>query len=139
MVPKGTTAYLLTLASLTLIPVTVILTTPTTHAMVPFNSYQDLQDFVRFRGCPTPLPSSTYGPGPATFGRAVQSNSASSQTTPSHSETNQQVSGVDELDTVKSDGQYVYTITNNSVAIILAYPTSNARLVSKVNVSGNLQ
>jgi inhibitor of cysteine peptidase len=49
------------------------------------------------------------------------------------------VSGVDELDTVKNDGQYVYTITNNTVAIVQAYPTANARLVSKVNVDGALQ
>jgi uncharacterized secreted protein with C-terminal beta-propeller domain len=49
------------------------------------------------------------------------------------------VPGVDEVDTVKNDGQYVYTVTNNTVAIVLAYPASNARLVSKVSVSGTLQ
>src|SRR6266566_6657761 len=94
---KATTAYLLILASLTLIPVSVYLTSPT-----------------------------------------AQSNSGSSQT-PAHSETNQQVSGVDELDTVKNDGQYIYTITNNTVAIVQAYPATNAALVSKVTVNGTLQ
>jgi uncharacterized secreted protein with C-terminal beta-propeller domain len=49
------------------------------------------------------------------------------------------VSGVDELDTVKNDGQYVYTMTNNTVAIVQAYPTTDSRLLSRVNASGTLQ
>jgi len=49
------------------------------------------------------------------------------------------VSGVDELDNVKNDGQYIYTITNNTVAIVQAYPTTDSRLLSRVNVSGTLQ
>jgi len=140
---KATTAYLLILTSLTLIPVSVYLTTPTAHAMIPFTSYQDLQEFVRTSSCASPTPSLynrgglTTSPTPAGFATA-QSNSGSSQT-PAHSETNQQVSGVDELDTVKNDGQYIYTITNNTVAIVQAYPATNAALVSKVTVSGTLQ
>src|SRR5712691_9329303 len=140
---KATAAYLLILASLTLIPVSVYLTTPTAHAMIPFTSYQDLQEFVRTSSCASPTPSLynrgglTTSPTPAGFATA-QSNSGSSQT-PAHSETNQQVSGVDELDTVKNDGQYIYTITNNTVAIVQAYPATNAALVSKVTVSGTLQ
>src|SRR6266851_4186057 len=140
---KATTAYLLILTSLTLIPVSVYLTTPTAHAMIPFTSYQDLQEFVRTSSCASPTPSLynrgglTTSPTPAGFATA-QSNSGSSQT-PAHSETNQQVSGVDELDTVKNDGQYIYTVTNNTVAIVQAYPAPGAVLVSKVTVNGTLQ
>jgi len=140
---KATTAYLLILASLTLIPVSVYLTSPTAHAMIPFTSYQDLQEFVHTSSCASPTPSLynrgglTTSPTPAGLATA-QSNSGSSQT-PAHSETNQQVSGVDELDTVKNDGQYIYTITNNTVAIVQAYPATNAALVSKVTVNGTLQ
>jgi inhibitor of cysteine peptidase len=139
---KPTAAYLLVLTSLTLIPVSVYLTTPIAHAMIPFTSYQDLQEFVRTSGCGNPTPN-LYNrdgptPGPATAGPAAQSNGASSQS-PTHSETNQQVSGVDELDTVKNDGQYIYTITNNTVAIVQAYPTTIATLVSRVTVNGTLQ
>jgi len=143
ILPKATTAYLLILAGLTLIPVSVYLTTPTAHAMVPFTSYQDLQEFVHTSGCAGPPPS-LYNRGglitsPTPAGLATaQSNSGSSQT-PAHSETNQQVSGVDELETVKNDGQYIYTITNNTVAIVQAYPATNAALVSKVTVNGTLQ
>ena len=140
---KATTAYLLIVTSLTLIPVSVYLTTPTAHAMIPFTSYQDLQEFVHMSSCPGPTPSLynrsglTTGPTTASFGTA-QANSGSSQT-PAHSETNQQVSGVDELDTVKNDGQYIYAITNNTIAIVQAYPIANAALVSKITVDGTLQ
>src|SRR5437016_1960855 len=112
------------------------------HAMIPFASYQDLQEFVHGGGCRSPAPSLDNRGGPttglATAGPASQSNGASSQS-PTHSETNQQVSGVDELDTVKNDGQYIYTITNNTVAIVQAYPATDATLVSKVTVNGTLQ
>jgi len=140
---KATTAYLLILASLTLIPVSVYLATPAAHAMIPFTSYQDLQEFVHTSSCASPTPSLynrgglTTNPTPAGLATA-QSNSGSSQT-PAHSETNQQVSGVDELDTVKNDGQYIYMITNNTIAVVQAYPATNSALVSKVTVNGTLQ
>ena len=139
---RATVAYLLILSSLTLIPVSVYLTTPTAHAMIPFTSYQDIQAFIHTSGCDSPAPSfynrGGLTPGPTTTDFTAQSNAASSQS-PTHSETNQQVSGVDELDNVKNDGQYVYTMTNNTVAIVQAYPTTDARLFSRVNVSGTLQ
>jgi uncharacterized secreted protein with C-terminal beta-propeller domain len=139
---RATVAYLLILSSLTLIPISVYLTTPTAHAMIPFTSYQDLQAFIHTGGCGSLAPS-FYNRGgittaPATAGFTAQSNAASNQS-PTHSETNQQVSGVDELDNVKNDGQYIYTITNNTVAIVQAYPITDARLLSRVNVSGTLQ
>src|SRR5437899_6932591 len=139
---RATVAYLLILTSLTLIPVSVYLTAPTAHAMIPFTSYQDLREFIHTNGCSNSTPmlynrgALTTGPTTSVFG--ATSNSASSQS-PTHSETNQQVTGVDELDNVKNDGQYIYTITNNTVAIVQAYPTADARLLSRVNVSGTLQ
>ena len=135
-------AYLLILSSLTLIPVSVYLTTPTAHALIPFTSYQDVQAFIRTSGCSSSTPvlynRGALTPGPTTSVFGANSNSASSQS-PTHSETNQQVSGVDELDNVKNDGQYIYTITNNTVAIVQTYPATDARLLSRVSVSGTLQ
>jgi len=49
------------------------------------------------------------------------------------------VAGVDELDTVKNDGTYIYTVTNNTVAIVLAYPVTDAKLLAHVSVNGSLQ
>src|SRR3989454_8741526 len=73
----------------------------------------------------------------ATSGTSTVSISTSA--TPSHSETNAQVAGVDELDTVKNDGTYIYTVTNNTVAIVLAYPVTDAKLLAHVSVNGSLQ
>ena len=58
----------------------------------------------------------------------------SANSAPSHSETNNQVAGVDELDTVKTDGQYIYTVSNNTVVIVDSYPVSNAQLVSRISI-----
>jgi uncharacterized secreted protein with C-terminal beta-propeller domain len=44
------------------------------------------------------------------------------------------VAGVDELDTVKTDGQYIYTVSNNTVVIVSAYPVTNAQLVSSISI-----
>src|SRR2546426_10000659 len=100
---KATTAYLLILTSLTLIPVSVYLTTPTAHAMIPFTSYQDLQEFVHGGGCRTTAPSLDNRGGPtislATTGPGSQSKGASSQS-PTHSGTTQQGSGAEEPSTV---------------------------------------
>ena len=51
---------------------------------------------------------------------------------PRYSKTNVQVEGVDEADIVKTDGEFIYTISNRSVAIVRAYPPEEACLVSKV-------
>ena len=50
----------------------------------------------------------------------------------SYSSTNNQVSGVDELDQVKTDGRYIYAVANNSVVIVDAYPAESARVVARL-------
>src|SRR5438552_18154829 len=117
--------------------------------MVRFSSYQDLERFLLTRSrCGTGYPLQygrqvdlfghpALGPAlPASYnalGSAAQFSSSVSSA-PSHSETNNQVAGVDELDTVKTDGQYIYTVSNNTVAIVDAYPTINARLLSRISL-----
>ena len=51
-----------------------------------------------------------------------------------YSQTNIQVTGVDEADIVKTDGQYIYTVSNNNVFIARAYPPDKAQLVSKIEI-----
>lgn len=46
----------------------------------------------------------------------------SSGPAPAHSETNNQVENVDEADILKNDGNYIYTLSNNILSIIQAYP-----------------
>lgn len=53
---------------------------------------------------------------------------------PSYSNTNVQVQGVDEADIVKTDGKYIYTVSNGKLNITLAYPASEAKLVSSTDL-----
>src|SRR5437667_11882777 len=142
-------AFLILLTVGVILPISLILTAPSAHGMVRFSSYQDLERFLLTRSqCgPGYLPQygrqvDLYGQpalGPAlpasrnTLGSASQSSSSVSSA-PSHSETNNQVAGVDELDTVKNDGQYIYTVSNNTVVVVRAYPVTDAQLVSRISI-----
>ncbi len=48
------------------------------------------------------------------------------------SKTNIQVEGVDESDIVKTDGEYIYSLTRNELFIIKANPAEDAEIVSKI-------
>ena len=55
----------------------------------------------------------------------------------SFSTTNIQVEGVDEADIVKTDGSYIYQVSNQEILIYKAYPTSSMELVSEIRFSEN--
>ena len=64
---------------------------------------------------------------------ALESQTASPQSSDSSrdfSGTNVQVEGVDEADIIKTDGDYIYTITKYGLAIARAYPADNAEILS---------
>src|SRR5438105_2821314 len=146
---RAKVAFLVLLTVGGILPISLILTAPSAHGMVRFSSYQDLERFLLTRsqcgpGYPlqygrqvNPFGHPALGPAlPASYnalGSAAQSSSSVSSA-PSHSETNNQVAGVDELDTVKTDGQYIYTVSNNTVVIVSAYPVTNAQLVSRISI-----
>ena len=54
-----------------------------------------------------------------------------------YSETNVQVQGVDEADILKSDGNYIYTVTENILYIVKAYPGEEAEVVSTIDFEDN--
>src|SRR5437667_3758940 len=145
---RAKVAFLVLLTVGGILPISLILTAPSAHGMVRFSSYQDLERFLLTRShCgPGYLPKygqvDLYGQpalGPAlpaswsALGSAAQSSSSVSSA-PSHSETNNQVAGVDELDKVKTDGQYIYTVSNNTVAGVNAYPVTNVQLISRISI-----
>ncbi|MCL6089271.1 MAG: beta-propeller domain-containing protein [Candidatus Marsarchaeota archaeon] len=66
---------------------------------------------------------------------APQSGGGESQ--PSYSQTNNQVENVDEADLIKTDGNYIYTITDQTLYIVKAYPGENASVVSRITLSGS--
>jgi len=49
-----------------------------------------------------------------------------------YSTTNIQVSGVDEADIVKTDGEHIYLLSGNNVTILKAYPPEDAEVLSKI-------
>jgi len=143
MRPAARMGLLIVLTIGGVLPVATFLTVPAAHGMVRFNSYLELQRFLLLESNCRYNYGTGYGwtapptAGPIALANRFSANSADSSpvnAVPSHSETNNQVAGVDELDTVKSDGQYIYTVTNNTVAIVDAYPVNNAQLVSRISV-----
>ncbi len=57
---------------------------------------------------------------------------------PDYSKTNVQVQGVDEADIVKTDGKYIYTISRNKIVIVEAYPAENGKVLSSIEIDGNI-
>src|SRR6266702_231251 len=111
--------------------------TASAHEMARFNSYAELMGFVQSK--PSVCPGTSTGmyglasnpkgsliPGPSNL-EAVRGT-----VSPAYSGTNVQVQGVDELDTVKTDGQYIYTVTNNTLVIVKAGP-ADAGVVAKIS------
>ena len=63
---------------------------------------------------------------------SVSGSDYSGTTGGDYSGTNIQVLGVDELDTVKTDGKYIYTVNQNKVIITLVYPADSMKIVSEI-------
>ena len=105
--------------------------------MVRFSSYSELKTFVNKTG-------SIVGPwryflDSAKAGTATNAPAAEgAQGVPRYSQTNVQVEGVDEADIVKTDGQYIYLVSNGKVLIIEAYPAENARVVAEIPWNGTI-
>jgi inhibitor of cysteine peptidase len=55
-----------------------------------------------------------------------------------YSATNNQETGVDESDTVKTDGTYLYVAGENEVRIISAIPAESMRVISRITVNGRV-
>ena len=101
-----------------------------------FKSESELNDFIqRNQG-------SFGGFGPralavdAEFGDVAIAESAPAKSL-DFSETNVQVEGIDEADIIKTDGNYIYTITRDTLFIIKAYPGEVAEIVSEVKFDNN--
>lgn len=146
--------------------------TPPVLGMKTFSSLEALTTFLTantqgqssYRGGPLDsqfFGESTLAPAPAIQGPLGATGGKNLESAPTYSvdsgysTTNIQVQGVDEADTVKTDGQYIYAISNgqnfgfymtqeyagqtgNSIYIINADP-QNAKVVSKITLENNTQ
>lgn len=59
------------------------------------------------------------------------------ETVSDYSETNIQVMGVDEADIIKTDGNYIYTVSGKTLFIIKAYPGEDAEIISTLKFDNN--
>jgi uncharacterized secreted protein with C-terminal beta-propeller domain len=57
----------------------------------------------------------------------------------SYSDTNNQVSGVDEADLVETDGTYIYVLAGDSLVINKAWPVEEAAQLARVQLEGNAE
>ncbi len=104
-----------------------------------FSSYEELKNFVKASSQAYPYsfwesPSQTLG-----LRATVTENVAGGYGAPDYSTTNIQVAGVDEADVVKTDGEYIYVVSNKSVVIVKAYPAEEAEVISTIDLDGTLR
>jgi len=57
-----------------------------------------------------------------------------SEASDEYSQTNVQVTGVDEADVIKNDGEYIYMIKDQTVRIVKAYPPTSMSEVAKIEL-----
>jgi len=103
-----------------------------------FSSYEELKNFVKASSQYYLYYPEMSPPGAMLFATTARSV-AEAYSVLDYSTTNIQVAGVDETDIVKTDGEYIYVISNNSVAILKAYPAEEAELLSKIDLDRALK
>jgi len=54
-----------------------------------------------------------------------------------YSETNNQVSGVDEADFIKNDGKHIFVLADNQLKIVKAWPPKEAGIIASVYIEGS--
>jgi uncharacterized secreted protein with C-terminal beta-propeller domain len=72
-------------------------------------------------------------------GASSPQDDSSPQSATQYSQTNVQVKGVDEADIIKNDGKYIYTISENNLIILDAYPAKDAKILSKIKFNNTPQ
>jgi inhibitor of cysteine peptidase len=127
---------------------------PTVSAMKTFSSYEELKNFLAVNASEgyygyggSPLDAEFFAeraPNLAPVPEPVPAQASSSGQTDSYSTTNIQVAGVDEADTVKNDGKYIYTVSTeydyptmwNVIYIVKADP-QDPKVIAKITFDNN--
>jgi inhibitor of cysteine peptidase len=102
-----------------------------------FSSYEELVTFLK--ASTEVYPSYPYTKGGMTFLMGAWDVSARAETSGAapdwdYSTTNIQVEGVDEADIIKTDGKYIYLVSENRVIIVKAYPPEEAQVLSEIEL-----
>jgi inhibitor of cysteine peptidase len=104
-----------------------------------FSSYEELKSFVKTSS--QSYPDSDWSFSSRTLGLSgtATENAPKRYSVPDYSTTNIQVEGVDEADVVKTDGEYIYVVSNKSVFIVKAYPAEDAEVISEIDLNGTFR
>ena len=98
--------------------------TDTGSILSSFTDYDEIEDF---------LNDATYA-NESSYDFLYNSGGEAMDDAASHSTTNVQVSGVDEQDIVKTDGDFIYVASHDSVSVVDAYPPEGMEIVSQLSV-----
>jgi inhibitor of cysteine peptidase len=121
----------------------------TSQELKKFNSANEIKEFLKnaqqnqdyqyFGGYNREIVSLGMGVAQSSIGITESSAPRASQTASKaadFSSTNVQVQGVDEADIVKNDGKYIYTLTNDKLVIVDAFPAIDAEISSVTKIDG---
>ncbi|PKL57499.1 MAG: hypothetical protein CVV34_07165, partial [Methanomicrobiales archaeon HGW-Methanomicrobiales-5] len=105
-----------------------------------FASYQELRNFLEAQsvninqnyGRKEMLMGLDMASAPMRDG-AITGEVAATGGTDDYSRTNTQVSGVNEADIIKTDGEYIFALVYNDIYIVKAQPVEQARAVAKLS------
>ena len=135
----------LTLFSLSLM-VSILLTAFTINSsnsnsgLRSFKSFQEIEDFVKAKSFEKYLEyyfgEGYWLEGPRLLLSSPEALEAGSIAGAEYSTTNIQVLGVDEADIVKTDGKYIYVISESELFIVEAYPPEEMKKISSIRVEG---
>lgn len=130
---------------------TVLLTACNLQGVIPTTSAKELPKFESCEDISKVISNTTrsgygYGRGimedvvmaptgalPGAVQEKATTNLALPQSSSDFSRTNVQVEGVDEADTTKTDGKYIYTLSRNTLFIIQALPPDKMQVVGKIS------
>ena len=123
---------------------------PQALGMKTFSSLEELKSYLANASQAEYFKGATFGAANSAPVPAPQA-SGSLGVTSDYSTTNIQVAGVDEADTVKTDGQYIYTLSAPNGIYYYSYPSQssynvyilsadpqNARVISKISLDSSL-
>lgn len=109
---------------------------PPSQLLSTFQSDEELKNFLTINS-KAQGPFWIYGAEDTRFidtqGMALSDSAIETSAVSSYSTTNIQVAGVDEVDIVKVDDRgYMYVVSGSEVYVLKAYPSAQARVVSKI-------
>jgi len=133
----GITAVLLAVLLTTMVynlGIQPYISTPSVLQLKTFSSYEELKNFLNT----TMQQAQSFqeqGLSPFVRGAQFETLSPTAEAASAHSTTNIQVAGVDEADSVKTDGEYLYVVSGNIIYILRAYLPDKAQVLSKIRLN----